>query len=185
MELVSPHNLVTSTMEKDDITEDIELEEQDDEQEEPEAEEVQEPQPDLEAELKKQRAINARLKKKLEAPQKPKQNEGSEDRLDLMEQMVDLRMEGYSKEEIDFIKQNTPVGTPLKESTENPFVKAAIDGIRAESSTQEAIPEPSAGTVVLDGKTFNEVVSGDSSPEEKQRAFEALKQKRKGNKGIE
>lgn len=172
-------------MEKDDLNEDIELEEQDDEMEESETEEVQTHQPDLEAELKKARAINARLKKKLEAPQKPKQDEGSEDRLSLMEQMVELRLEGYSKEEIDFIKQNTPKGSPLKESADNPFVKAAIDGRRAESSTQDAIPEPSAGTIVFDNKTYDDVIKGDSSPEEKQRAFEALKQKRKGNKGIE
>lgn len=134
-------NLVTSTMEKDDLQED-ELEQQNVEEseesneEESEVEETDdvsdddsnESDDDTEEELKKQRYIKRRLKKKLQT--KPKGDVALEKRLERLE----LRQEGYSDSVIDeiqslggmdFVKKNKIAQRVIQEMQEDANVKRA------------------------------------------------------------
>jgi hypothetical protein len=51
--------------------------------------------------------------------------------------------------------------------------QAHLNVLRTDKKTQNSTPEPSHRTAVFEGKTYAEVVQGDTSPEAKQSAFAA------------
>lgn len=164
-------------MSKDDFEEDFDLEEEEDTSEEQEK--------DWEAEAKKFKAIATRYKKKVEEKKeeppkevKPdlieKEKPKEDSRLDIVEQKVELRMEGYSTEEVDDILAYARAkNISVTEAKKAPLIQKGIEAIRQERKSADETPEPSHRSPVYKGKTFAEVVSSDMSPEEKQSAFEA------------
>ncbi len=94
----------------------------------------------------------------------------------VLEEKFELRHQGYSREEIAFIKANTPQDKSMTEAAELPFVKAAIEGIRGQKKAEEATPNPSPRTLYAGDKTFR-----DMSPAEREKNFsgEAWRQGRK------
>lgn len=169
-------------MEKDETNEDFELEDLETEDEsEDESEEK-----DWEAEAKKYKAIATRLKKKQETPAKEPEKEpeklptesktsAPED----LEDRVDLRLQGYTYEEIEFANRNRN-GRPLKEAIKDPFVSAGIEAVRSQKKAEDKTPSPSNRSTKFNGKTYEEIVR-DGSPEEKQGAFEQMMTKRRTN----
>ena len=112
----------------------------------------------------------------------PKGNDASLNRLDEVEMKVELRMEGYSKDEISFMESYAKgLGKKLNEVTNDPMIKKAIEGSRADKKAELDTPTPSSRTAVYKGKTINEIVTDPkSSKEDKQAAFEALVRSKKG-----
>lgn len=68
---------------------------------------------------------------------------------------VDLRLEGYSKEDITAIER-AMAGRSLEDTLKDPYVKAALDGVRAMRQTEASTPEPSSTipTFTSDKKTW-------------------------------
>jgi len=54
-----------------------------------------------------------------------------------LDEVIELRLDGYSKEEVSFIVKNGG----RKALTDNSFVKVAIDKIREQKDAEKAIPE--------------------------------------------
>ena len=86
------------------------------------------------------RAVKAEAKvKELSKPnEQPKETNNSPQGKLTVEERVDLRLSGYSPEEVNFIERNGGMDA-LKDET----VIAALDGIRAKKKSQEATPEGS------------------------------------------
>ncbi len=61
-----------------------------------------------------------------------------------IEERVDLRLEGFSKEELDFISRVRQPGKSLRETAQEEWVKAAIEGIRAKKRVEQSVPPPSS-----------------------------------------
>jgi hypothetical protein len=60
-----------------------------------------------------------------------------------IEDRVELRLQGYSNEEIAFIKRNAE-GKSLLEAIKDPFVEEGIKGLRAKKKAEQATPPPSS-----------------------------------------
>lgn len=86
---------------------------------------------------------------------------------------VDLRLAGHSQEEIAEIEAYAKgKGLSLTEAAQSPFVKKAVDGIRAEKKSTENTPAPSSKIKVFNGKPVDEIFKSGTEAE-KQSAFEA------------
>lgn len=86
-------------------------------------------------------AENKELKRKLQ-PQDLKTNEASpipEDRLERQ----DLRIEGYSRDEVDFLMQNGG-----QKALDNPIVMAGIEAMRKKAKSTEATPSGTGKSTV-------------------------------------
>lgn len=83
-------------------------------------------------------------------------------RIDEIDAKVELRMDGYSREEISFIERNRAEGKSLAETAEDSFVKKAIDGIREDKKVEDGTPAPSSTSQRVDTKTLEKM-----SPAEK------------------
>lgn len=60
-----------------------------------------------------------------------------------IEDVVDLRQQGFSREETDRIKAFARAnGTSLRDAAKDPFVQAGINGLRNSSKSDEATPVP-------------------------------------------
>lgn len=102
-----------------------------------------------------------------------------------IEDRVELRMQNYEPEEISEIAVFAKAkGISITEAAKAPFIQAAISSLRAEKKSKDNTPSPSNRGIVYNGKPVKEVLTSDSSTkEDKQAAFEALKNARlKGNK---
>ena len=165
----------------EEIDKDLDLENEEFEDFESEDEEVNKQVQTLSAQKKhfrekfeKEKQLREELEAKLQAAPK-KEETPDNSRLDVVEQKVELRMDGYSAEEIKqmetFAKGS---GKSLLEAKDDPFVQAAIKNIRAEKRVEDAIPSSSPQAKVYKGKTYEEVIKDpEASKEDKQKAFEA------------
>lgn len=90
-----------------------------------------------------------------------------------IEERVNLRLAGHSPEEIEEIESYAKgKGITLSEAAQSPFIKKAVDGLRAEKKSVENTPAPSAKIKVFNGKPVDEIFKSGSA-EEKQAAFQA------------
>lgn len=80
-----------------------------------------------------------------------------------IEERVDLRMDGYSQDEIAFIKRNQVEGKSLAETAKLPYIEKGIEGMRADAKVEEATPPPSGHSPTIEGKKVS-----DMTPKEKQ-----------------
>lgn len=114
--------------------------------------------------------------------QKPDPNK----RLDEFERDMQLRDQGYSTEEVRYVKAMLRgSGRSLEEVLNDPFVTAAIKAKRDEAKAVSNTVDPSfrTGAALYQGKTYAEVVaSPDSKPTDKQSAFEAQRDAMLGRK---
>lgn len=136
--------------------------------------------------LKKVQEQNKILSDELENYKKPKENSGSDyiGKLDEIDQKVELRLRGYSQDEISEIHAYaTAKKINLLEAVEAPFVKGAIKSIREEQKSRDNTPEPSSRShIVYQGKTFREVLIDPKATEsDKQAAFDAMRARRVRN----
>lgn len=94
------------------------------------------------------------LEKKLKEVPKEAPLSAPEPKLSV-DQKVDLRLEGYSKEEIAYIERNLHDRT-LEDTLADPHVKAGIEGVRQTTKAQEATPAPSTAvpTFTAEKKTW-------------------------------
>jgi len=135
-----------------------------------------------EAEAKKHKAIAERLKKKLETPLQEKKVPTKPDVdvskiLEEQDERVDLRLQNYSKQEIDFADRNREQGQSLSDAIKSDFVAAGIEALRQKQKAEDGTQQPSNKNTLYQGKTFAQVVAGDSE-EDKKAAFEALVRKK-------
>lgn len=78
---------------------------------------------------------------------------------DEINQKVELRLEGYDNSEIeDILIFAKAKGVSIKEAKESPFVKKAIDGLRQERKANATTTSPTNRTVVVNGKSANDVL---------------------------
>lgn len=114
----------------------------------------------------------------------PKSADASLNRLDEVEQKVELRMSGYSKEEIAFAEKLAKgSGQKLTEIINDSFFKDAIEGSRAKNKASSDTPAASSRTAVFKGKPATEIfVDANASKEDKQAAFSAMVSKKGLNK---
>ena len=61
-----------------------------------------------------------------------------------LEQRVELRLQGFSPDEIALIERNRPQGKSLLDVAKDPFVVAGIAGLREQAKIAAATPPPSA-----------------------------------------
>jgi len=86
---------------------------------------------------------------------------------------VDLRLAGHSQEEIsEMEKYARGAGVSLTEAAQSPFIKKAVEAIRAESRSTENTPASSNNIRVFNGKPVDEILKSGTSAE-KQAAFES------------
>lgn len=86
---------------------------------------------------------------------------------------VDLRLAGHSPEEISEIEKYAKgAGVSLTEAAQSPFVKSAVEAIRAVKKSTDNTPAPSSKIKVFNGKPVEEIFKSGSAAE-KQAAFEA------------
>ena len=77
---------------------------------------------------------------------------------------------GYTDEEIAFLERNQGKGQSILEVAKDPFVKGGIDTLRTDKKVEQAMPNPSSGSVKVDKKTW-----ADMSKDERRKNFEAHK----------
>lgn len=97
--------------------------------------------------------------------------------LEEQEERVDLRLQDYSKEEIDFASRNREPGQKLSDAIKSDFVAAGIEAMRKKRKAEDGTPAPSNRTATFNGKTFADVVKGDSQAD-KEAAFESIIRKK-------
>lgn len=97
----------------------------------------------------------------------------ADDRIDLVEQKVDLRMAGYDRDEISEIEAVAKAkGITLAQAAELPIIKKGIDAIRAEKKSTSATPSSTGKVRTFEGKPINDILKDpEATPEMKQAAF--------------
>lgn len=86
---------------------------------------------------------------------------------------VDLRLAGWSQEQIAEAEAYAKGrGITLTEAAQSPFVKNAVEAMKAQSKSIDTTPASSNKTVTFNGKPVSEIFKS-GTPEEKQAAFEA------------
>ena len=163
-------------MENDEITGTPVAEDQDenllDELDESTSDEEASEEKDWDAEAKKNAAIAARLKKKLEATSEetPKQPEPLKEapapepdvteRLSKLEQVESKRSFGHahelSPEETDELFKYAAGGDP-EEALKSSFFQAGLKEMRSQKRAEEATPSPSGKSQKIDGKTWDQM----------------------------
>lgn len=77
---------------------------------------------------------------------------------------IRLRLDGHDADEINLISTMAKgLGKKPGEALSDPLVKSALEGMRIERKSKQAIPEPTTRVQVVDGKSFSEL----SKPEQK------------------
>lgn len=104
---------------------------------------------------------------------------------DEIEDRVDLRLKGFTREEISYVESYAKgQGKKLREVAEDPFVLSGIDGLRAKAKVAQAIPPPSTGSL---GKTKKEIPLSKMNPIQKKvhlkSVWESALAKRNSTKG--
>lgn len=75
-----------------------------------------------------------------------------------IEERVNLRLEGYSPEELKFIQIHAKgLGKRLSEVKDDPFIQSAIEGLRAKKKSEQAVPPPSQPAFQVEGKTWDKM----------------------------
>jgi hypothetical protein len=121
----------------------------------------------------------ARKKGQARAPEKQlpasKKETDIDARLSAHDQKVELRMEGYSAEEVREIETYAKGrGIGLTEAKASPFVKAAIEAIRKDKQSASVPMEPSSSSVMVGDKSAVDIIRDPaSSASDKQKAHEA------------
>lgn len=125
--------------------------------------EIEAPEIDVDEVVQKNKELYARLKK-TEAELKqfkstPKEQQvpsttNTSPDLDSRFERIELKTEGYSAEEVDFIMKNGG-----RSATQNEFVKAAITSMRAKNRSEEATPTSSAKSPVYKRHTRDELMN--------------------------
>ena len=77
-----------------------------------------------------------------------------------LDEVTDLRLDGYSKEEVKFIMNNGG-----RKSLEDPFVKVAIEKNREQRKAEQAIPQEETGKSEIERKYTQEQLSKMSAEE--------------------
>lgn len=184
-------------MNEEEKTEESNEEEQpqpeDSNQEAPEQEESSESKEDLSNKDSKdnywkQRALNAeqtieQAKRRRKEEEQTSSQEETTSQSDLLEQKVDLRMEGYSKDEISEIEAYANAKKlSLTEAKDSPFVQKAIEGLREEKKVEESTPSPSSRSVTVENKTFADMSEAERKKNFTQVAQQAIQKSRgRGN----
>ena len=102
-------------------------------------------------------------------------------RIELQEEREDMREQGYSKSELDYLSRLRKEGETLADVAKNDYAKIAIEGMRKASKNEEATPSPSHRVEMSNGKTAKEVMADPKATDaEKQSAYEAFRSKPKG-----
>jgi hypothetical protein len=78
-----------------------------------------------------------------------------------LDEVTDLRLDGYSKDEVKFIMQNGG----RKALEDNTFVKVAIEKIREQKRAEQAIPQEETGKSEIERKYTQEQLSKMSAEE--------------------
>jgi hypothetical protein len=118
----------------------------------------------LKAELAKKqdaiRQLTARAKAAEEAVRKSRETlkpteppkPVNDDRIAQLDEITDLRLDGYTREEVAFIMKNGG----RKSLEENNFVKVAIEKIREQKKAEQAIPDIDSGKSDIERKYTTE-----------------------------
>jgi len=101
----------------------------------------------------------------LEPKESPQQTQSKIDPVEI-EERVELRLQGYNPQEIEYIKKFRKEGQSLLEAAKDSFVQAGIEGLRAKAKVEQATPNPSSRTGVVEGKSI-----GDMTPQERAKHF--------------
>jgi len=142
---------------------------------------------DWKKEALKEKAIRKRLSEKLNKPPKEvakppvKQEEKKETPSHFNDiTRVALITRNLSEDEIGELKlQATNLGVDPVMFAESAVWKTHLSTLRETNKALETTPSPSSRSAVYKGKTYNEVVTSDASPTEKQAAFEAMMKAKK------
>lgn len=115
------------------------------------------------ARAKKAEAELKQLKQKSQVVEKPIQ----ESKLQVdkkgfdLDEVTDLRLDGYSKEEVKFIMNNGG----RKALQDDPFVKVAIEQIRTQKKAEQAVPDIDTGKSEIERKYTAEQLQNMSADE--------------------
>ena len=101
--------------------------------------------------LARARAAEELVKKSRETSKTVEAPKPSEDR-DYRDEVYDLRLDGYSRDEAQFIMKNGG----RKSLEENTFVKVAIEKIREQKNAEKAIPDVDSGKSDIERKYTTE-----------------------------
>lgn len=137
---------------------------------------------DWKAEALKNKAIAERLKKKLTTQpiiNKVEHTDEIVETVKSLKMLEDKRQFGFehglSPQETDYAFKVSS-GKPTKETIEDPFFKAGLDGLRAKQRLENNTPSSSSRSAIFQNKDFKEM-----SDDERRKAFEEASSKRKFN----
>lgn len=98
---------------------------------------------------------------------------------------IELKTEGYSKEEIaEIVKYSKGAGVSVEEATNSPFVKTAISAMREQARIAEGTPSPSgrAAAIVINEKPVEALTRDEHKANYQQIRAKAIAN-RTGNRG--
>ena len=106
---------------------------------------------------------------------KPQQVADESSRFDVMEEKVNMRLEGYTADQIREVEKYAKgANISLAEAKANPFVKAALDAQKSAQQAREATPEQTGRAVMVGSKSVDDILKDPTAtPAQKQEAFEA------------
>ena len=110
------------------------------------------------------------LQGKLDAQGSKTPKPETDDVLSVAKDYARLIANNYTDEEIAFLERNQSKGQSILEVAKDPFVKGGIDTLRADNKVEQAMPNPSSGSVKVGKKTW-----ADMSKDERRKNFEAHK----------
>lgn len=140
--------------------------------------------------MKYQRLLKKEQKKNLSSETDDDTKEDEEPQAkpkrDDIEERVELRLRGYSKDEITDISAIAKAKKiSLLEASELPLVSKGIQALRTDKKVVEQSPAPSNRIAVYKGKTYKEVISDpNSTAADKQAAYEAMMGRRGLNQSV-
>lgn len=127
----------------------------------------------------RERQLYERLKKAEEKLKETKPLETPKQTGLSIDEKVDLRLEGYSKDDIVAIER-AMAGRSLADTLSDPYVKAALDGVRSTRTAEASTPEPSSTipTFTTEKKTWAQM-----SPAERKANYQQAIASVQGRKG--
>jgi hypothetical protein len=119
----------------------------------------------LKAELARERQAKKQILARAKAAEEkikkaPKAEPQKAEAPQLDAEILDLRLEGYTVDEAQFIKTNGG-----RKALENPFVKKAIETIREQKKAEQAIPDEDLGKSEIERKYTQEQLRNMSTEE--------------------
>lgn len=132
---------------------------------------------DYEKQLYNQLQVEKGKRAELEGQLSGKKGEPDSSRFDAVEHKVELRIAGYTAEDIKDIEVFAKgAGLNIREASEHPFVKSAIEARRTAAKVEANTPSPSHSSPMIGDKPASQVLSSSSaSVADKKAAFEAIK----------